>query len=137
MASVFRNSLVAGLAALTIGLGVAASTTSASAQQAWPHGGGGYHGGGGWHGGGGGWHGGGGGGGWHGGGRGWHGGGGGWGPAVGLGVLGGLAAGAIVASQSPYYAEPQYYGGDDCTQYRPIYDGYGRYLGRRLVDVCQ
>ncbi len=135
MASVFRSSLVAGLAALTIGLGVAASTTSASAQQAWPHGGGGYHGGGGWHGGGGGYHGGGGG--WHGGGRGWHGGGGGWGPAVGLGVLGGLAAGAIVASQAPYYAEPQYYGGDDCTQYRPIYDGYGRYLGRRLVDVCQ
>ena len=133
MASVFRNSLVAGLAALTIGLGVAASTTSASAQQAWPHGGGGYHGGGGgWHGGGGG---------WHGGGRGWHGGG--WGPAVGLGVLGGLAAGAIVASQAPYYGygygygAPYYYGGDGCSQYRPVYDGYGRYLGRRLVDVCQ
>jgi hypothetical protein len=53
-----------------------------------------------------------------------------WGPAVGLGIVG-LAAGAIIASQGPYYD-----GGDDCTRWRPVYDAWGRYLGRRPVNVC-
>ena len=102
-------------------------------------------GGGGWHGGGGGWHGGGWGGGWRGGG--WRGGwgpgwGGGywnsgwggcgwgncWGPAVGLGVLG-LAAGTAIAN-GPYW------GDNGCWQVRPVYDRYGRFLGRQTVNVC-
>jgi hypothetical protein len=69
----------------------------------------------------------------HGGGNHWHGGGGGgWGPAaVGLGILG-LAAGAAAASQGE--PEPGY--GDGCTAYRPVYDAYGNYMGRRPVNVC-
>jgi hypothetical protein len=55
-----------------------------------------------------------------------------WGPAVGLGIAG-LAAGAIIASQQPYYAAPVY---DDCTRWRPTYDRWGRYIGRRPVNVC-
>ena len=63
---------------------------------------------------------------WHGGGQGWRGGY--WGPAVGLGILGG----ALMGSGYPYY-----YGDDDgCYQYQAIYDSWGRYLGRRLVNVC-
>jgi hypothetical protein len=54
-----------------------------------------------------------------------------WGPAVGFGIAG-LAAGAIVASQAPY----GYYGYGGCTAYRPVFDAYGNYLGRRLVNVC-
>jgi hypothetical protein len=52
----------------------------------------------------------------------------GWGPVAALGVAG-LVAGAIVASQGPYY--------NDCTGYRPVYDGYGNYVGQRPVNVCQ
>ena len=64
---------------------------------------------------------------WHGGG-GWHRG---WGgPALGLGIAG-LAAGAIIASQGPYYN-----GYGDCTGYRPVYDAYGNYLGQRPVNIC-
>ena len=69
-----------------------------------------------WHGGG--WHGGG----WHGGGR-WHGGGW-WGPAV----VGGLAAGALAA--------PYVYGYGSCYSYAPIYDAYGNYIGRQVVNIC-
>ncbi|HXW19349.1 MAG TPA: hypothetical protein VEK35_02480 [Roseiarcus sp.] len=47
-----------------------------------------------------------------------------WGGAVALGVIGGLAAGAIVASQY------------DCVRYRPIFDRYGNYLGREPVNIC-
>jgi hypothetical protein len=47
-----------------------------------------------------------------------------WGGAVALGVIGGLAAGAIVASQY------------DCVRYRPIFDHYGNYLGREPVNIC-
>jgi hypothetical protein len=57
----------------------------------------------------------------------------GWGPAVGLGILGGVAAGAIIASQGPYYGPGPYYG---CTRMRPIYDAYGHYIGRQPVNVC-
>jgi hypothetical protein len=69
-------------------------------------------------------------GGWHGGASGWHGGGGGWGPAVGLGVAGGLAAGAIGGS---YYANSY---GDNCVQYQPAYDAYGNYIGSQAINVC-
>jgi hypothetical protein len=55
-----------------------------------------------------------------------------WGPAVGLGIAG-LAAGAIIASQGPYYNGDGY---DDCTRWRPAYDAWGRYIGRRPVNVC-
>jgi uncharacterized membrane protein len=108
--------LIAGLAILSLTASLIATAEPATAGY-W-HGGGGWHGGG-WHGGG--WHGGG----WHGGGwhGGWYGGGGWWGPAI----VGGLAAGALLAA--PYYA-------GSCTGYRPIYDGYGNYLGQRAVNIC-
>ncbi len=48
----------------------------------------------------------------------------GWGPGVGLGLA--LAGGAVAAE----YA----YG--SCIVYRPIYDGFGNYIGRRAVNVC-
>jgi len=48
-----------------------------------------------------------------------------WGPGLALGVVG-LAAGAAYAASQ-----------DDCVEYRPIYDRWGRYLGRRAIDVCQ
>jgi hypothetical protein len=89
------------LAALTVGLALAGAAAPASAQ---PLHHGGMHGG------------------WHGG-RGF-----GWGPVAALGVAG-LVAGAIVASEGPYY--------NDCTGYRPVYDGYGNYLGQRPVNICQ
>lgn len=129
MNAFLKKSAVAAVAALTLGLGTVAATTPVEAAGwAW-HGGWG----GGWHGG---W-----GGGWHGGwGRGW-----GWGPAVGLGVVGGAVAGAAIASNGPYYGYyGPYYGPGpyaapppNCTAYRPVYDAYGHYLGRRSVDVCQ
>ena len=114
---------MAGLAALSL----AAFAPSDLAVAAPFHGhGGGFHGG--WHGGGfhgggfhRGWHGGG----WHGGG--WHGGwGGGWaGPAI----VGGLAAGALLAA-------PYAYGYNGCTYYQPMYDAYGNYIGQQLVNGC-
>ena len=65
------------------------------------------------------------GGGWHGGG--WHGG---WaGPAV----VGGLAAGALLAAP---YAYGGYRGYGGCTYYQPMYDAYGNYLGQQLVNGC-
>ncbi|HYC26146.1 MAG TPA: hypothetical protein VEC58_08925 [Roseiarcus sp.] len=47
-----------------------------------------------------------------------------WGGAVALGVIGGLAAGAIVASQY------------DCVRYRPVFDRYGNFIGREPINVC-
>ncbi len=131
--SKLKKTIIASVAALALGLGVAASTTPASAGQ-WRGGwGGGHWGGGGWHGGGwgGGWRGGWRGGGWRGGG--WRGGywGGGWngcgwgncwGPAVGVGVLG-LAAGAAIADQG-------------CWQVRPVFDQFGNFLGNQSINVC-
>jgi hypothetical protein len=47
-------------------------------------------------------------------------------------VIGGLAAGALLAA--PYAYGGYGYGG--CTHYAPIYDAYGNYLGRQLVNGC-
>ncbi len=117
MAMAFTKSLTAAAIAGVIAL--SASVAPASAD--WRHGGGG------WHGGGGGWHGGG----WHGGyGGGWHHGGGyGWGPLA----VGGILAGAAIASGAYYYGG---YGGDPC--YRPVatYDQFGNYVGRHWARVC-
>ena len=47
----------------------------------------------------------------------------GWGgPALAFGIIGAAVA-ADVASR-------------DCLEYRPVYDHWGRYLGRRAVNVC-
>ena len=60
-----------------------------------------------------------------------------WGPAVGFGLLGaGLAAGAI-GSENYNDGYSDGYGDDDCYRYRPTYDSYGNYVGRRLVNICQ
>jgi hypothetical protein len=115
------KAIVAGLASLAMAATIVLPTTSASA--------GGFRAGGGFHGGG--WHGG-----WAGG-RSWHPGywrggvwyGGWWGPAIAAGVL----TGAAIASY-PYWGGG--YGGG-CWQVRPIYDGYGNYLGQQSVNVCQ
>jgi hypothetical protein len=139
-----KTTAAAAVAALVLGFGAMDMATPANAAGA-AGGGGAWHGGGGggWHGGGGGgWHGGGGGG-WRGGGGGW---GNSWGPAVGLGILGG----AIAGSTYPYYAygygdpgygygyDPGYESGaDGCYEYRPIYSASGQYLGQRLITVCQ
>ena len=120
MSASLKRTVVGSLAALAIGVSAMGVTSPAFAQMyhppaAAPHAGGGH-----WHGGGGGGH--------------WHGGG--WGPAaVGLGVLG-LAAGAAIAAQpGPDYDGPDP-GDDGCQAYRPVYDAYGNFMGRRLVNVC-
>ena len=112
MSGNLKRTALAAVAALALGAGVAVSTSApADAQQIWrPHNGGG----------------------WHGGGGHWHGGG--WGPAVGLGILGGAIAGAAIADSGPYYGPGPY--GDDCVQPRAMYDAWGRYIGRRMVNVC-
>ena len=54
------------------------------------------------------------------------------GRGVGPGLFGGFAAGAIIGSATaPYYYD------NGCYQYQPVYDQWGHYLGRQLVDVCQ
>ena len=54
----------------------------------------------------------------HGYGHGW-----GWGgPALAFGIIGAAVAADVAAS--------------GCTEYRPVYDQWGRYLGRRAVNVC-
>ena len=129
MSASLKRTVVGSLAALAIGVSAMGVTSPAFAQMyhppaaaphSWGHGGPGAHGG---HFAGGGGH--------------WHGGGGhGWGAAaVGLGVLG-LAAGAAIAAQpGPDYDGPDP-GDDGCQAYRPVYDAYGNFMGRRLVNVC-
>ena len=56
----------------------------------------------------------------------------GWGAPVAAGVLGGLAAGAIIGSA----ARPYGYGPGPCVRRRPVYDGYGNFAGYRPVRVC-
>jgi hypothetical protein len=116
MRNTISKAMIAGVAALTLAGSVFATIEPATAGY-WR--GGGFHGGG-WNGGGGG---------WRGGGRGWNGGGGWWGPAV----VGGLAAGALLAA--PYYGYGYGYG-SSCTAYSPMYDAYGNYIGQQLVNVC-
>ncbi len=108
-----KKTAIAAVAALALGAGVAVSTTApAEAGPVWHKGG--YYGG----------H-------WS---NGW------WGPAIGLGILGGVLAGAAVANPGPYYGPGPDYGpgpyGNGCWQPRPIYDAWGRYLGNRMVNVC-
>ena len=107
MNATLKKTAVAAVAALALAGGVAVSTTSPAAAQ-YRH----------WHNGG-----------WH------HGGG--WGPAVGLGILGGAIAGAAIANSGPYYGPgPGYAYDDGCLQPRAMYDAWGRYIGRRMVNVC-
>ena len=123
-----RKILTAGLAALTLGGAVAATSVPADAAP-WHGGGGGYHGGG-YHGGGG----------WHGGG--YRGGGAGW--AVGAGLLG-LAAGVAIADShnnaygGPGYYSEGYYGGgyESCIGQRRVWDPYyGGYVVRSFRYAC-
>lgn len=69
---------------------------------------------------------------------------GGWGAPVAAGVLGGLAAGAIIGSAvRPAYGYGYGYGyparayGPPCARVRrPVYDAYGSFAGYRLTRVC-
>ena len=49
----------------------------------------------------------------------------GFGPWVAAGVIGAAAAAAAASAEDP------------CIQYRPAYDAWGDYLGRRTVNVCE
>lgn len=83
---------------------------------------------------------------WHGGrggrghGHGHHGWGGG---AIAAGIIGGLALGALAAGSSrharaaPLYTEPVYDGPVCYRDVRPVHDAWGRYLGERVVRVCE
>lgn len=119
MRNTMSKAIIAGLAALTIGASALATADPASA--AWRGGG---RTGGGWHGGG-----------WHGGRGGYYGGGGWWGPAV----VGGLAAGALLAAPYAYgygYGYPYGGYGGGCYSYQPMYDAYGNYIGQQPVQAC-
>jgi hypothetical protein len=111
----FKKSIAVTVAALTLTVGLAATSQSAFAGPPgpiWHHPG--YYGGhyrGGW-----------------------------WGPAIGLGIVGGLVAGAAIANSGPYYGPgpgPGPYYGNQCWQPRPMYDAWGRYIGTQPVNVCQ
>jgi hypothetical protein len=111
MSGTLKKTAIAAVAALALGAGVAVSTTAPAEAQAWHQRG--YYGG----------H-------WR---NGW------WGPAIGLGILGGAIAGAAVANPGPYYGPGPAYGpgpGDPCWQPRPMYDAWGRYIGNRMVNTC-
>ncbi len=157
MRNSISKTIVAGLTSLAIAAAVVLPASPASAAWGGWHGGGfgggwhggGWGGGGGWHGGGwrgGGWNGGWGGwrgAGWNGGWGGWRGGcwggwgcGGWWGPAFASGVA--LGAVGTYPYWGGYYGYPYsgYGYGYGCWRPRPIYSAYGRYLGRRWVNVC-
>lgn len=164
MRKTISKAAVAAVAALSLCAVLVASTEPASAAFRLGGGGfgGGWHGGGwggGWRGGGwggGGWRGGWGGGGWRTAGWGWGGGwrGGNW-NGCGWGGCGwgggwwwpGVATGVALASTYPYWGGDYGYGDygygnggypydNGCIQRRPVYSRWGRYLGRRWVDVC-
>jgi len=122
MRNTLTKATIVGLTALSLAGSLIATTEPAASTNF--RGGGGFHAGG-FRGGG-----------FHGGGfrgSGWHGGGwrGGWaGPAI----VGGLAAGALLAA--PYAYGYGYGGYDGCTSYQPIYDSYGRYIGQQPVNLC-
>jgi hypothetical protein len=141
-ARILKSAIAAGALALAF------ATTIAPATAVWRGGGGGFHGGGwgggmhGWHGGGfnGGWHGGG----WGGHGYGWRGHGWGWGPAIGLGVLGGYYAGSALSDGYGYgaydygygYNGPYGYGYGECVVNEPLYNAWGVVVGHHAVYVC-
>ncbi len=66
----------------------------------------------------------------------------GWGAPVAAGVIGGLAAGAIIGSAArPYgygYGPAYAYGPGPypCVRRRAVYDAYGNFAGYRPVRVC-
>ncbi len=60
----------------------------------------------------------------------------GWGAPVAAGVLGGLAAGAIIGSAVRPYGYGPYGYGAPCVRRRPVYDAYGNFAGYRPVRVC-
>jgi hypothetical protein len=131
------KSVVAAAGALVLAL---ANLTAPAMAGVW-HGGGGFHGGGGWRGGGmHAWHGGG----FYGGDHGWHGGwrGYGWGPAIGLGVLGGYVAGSALGYGYGYgaydygYNGPYGYGYGECVVNEPLYNAWGVVVGHHAVYVC-
>jgi hypothetical protein len=59
---------------------------------------------------------------------------GGFGPAIGLGLLGGAIAGAVVANSYGYDGGAYY--GDSCLRPQPTYDAWGRFIGSQMVNVC-
>ncbi len=122
MTSIVKKTILAGLAALTMGAGVAATTTSAEAQVVYGRGYRGYHGGYGYRPA------------YYGprygyyGYRRYNGG------AVAAGVVGGLALGALAAGAvAPAYAAPVY--GDCWIERRQVADEWGNLYVRR-VRVC-
>ncbi len=63
----------------------------------------------------------------------------GWRRVGGPAVLGGLAAGALLAAPYAYgygYGPYGYGGYGGCTSYQPMYDAYGNYVGQQLVNAC-
>jgi hypothetical protein len=113
-----RKAIAGGLAALTLGVTVAATATPADAQ--WRRGG--------WGGGWGGYH------------RGWGGGGwgGGWGGPLAAGAIGGLALGAIAAGAGAGGWGGGWGGyGYSCIANQPVYDSWGNFIGyQRVRTVC-
>lgn len=97
--SAVKNTVAAGLAALTLGTATISTSTPAAAWYRY-----------------------------------------GWGAPVAAGVIGGLAAGAIIGSAvRPYGYGPAYAYGPGpypCVRRRPVYDGYGNFAGYRPVRVC-
>jgi hypothetical protein len=103
----FRKGAIAALAALTLGLSITSVSTPAEAR--WR---GGYYRGG------------------------W-----GWGGPVAAGVIGGLALGGLAAAATypgypGYYPYGPYAAGGCYPQRQPAYDGWGRFIGYRVVRIC-
>jgi hypothetical protein len=64
----------------------------------------------------------------------------GWGPVIGLGILGGYAAGSAIdygyGAYDYSYDAPYGYGYGGCVVYEPVYNPWGVMVGRRAVNVC-
>ena len=62
---------------------------------------------------------------------------GGWGGPAAVGIIGGLALGAIISQSHPAYGDSGYsaYGGSCGYEQRPVYR-YGHFVGYRDVKVC-
>ena len=63
--------------------------------------------------------------------------------AIAGGLLGGVAAGAIISGAGPgyygpgpVYAQPVYGPPPGCIERRPVYDTYGNFAGYRPVRIC-